>query len=52
MTNAYRILVENFEGTISLGGPKHRWQVNIKMHHQDVGRESAGWIKPDHGMVQ
>jgi hypothetical protein len=33
---AYRILVEKSEGKISLGIPKHRWNNNIKMDHQEV----------------
>ena len=34
---AYRILVEKPEGKRQLGGPRHRWEANIKVDLQDVG---------------
>jgi hypothetical protein len=35
---AYRILVERREGRRPLGRPRRRWEDNIKMDLQDVGR--------------
>jgi hypothetical protein len=36
---AYRILVRRSEGRRSLGRPRRRWDDNIKMYLQEVGRE-------------
>ena len=33
----YRVLVGKPEGNRSLGRPRHRWEHNIKMDHQEVG---------------
>jgi hypothetical protein len=33
----YRVLVGKAEGKRPLGGPRHRWEVNIKMDLQEVG---------------
>ena len=32
----YRVLVGKLEGKRPLGGPKHRWEDNIKMALQEV----------------
>jgi hypothetical protein len=33
----YRVLVGKSEGRKPLGRPRHRWDYNIKMDHQEVG---------------
>jgi len=33
----YRVLARKPEGKIPLGGPRHRWEDNIKMNLQEVG---------------
>jgi hypothetical protein len=33
----YRVLVGKPEGKRPLWRPRHRWEINIKMHLQDVG---------------
>ena len=38
----YRILVGKPEGKSPHGKPRHRWEVNIKMDHQEVGRGPLG----------
>jgi hypothetical protein len=40
----YRILVGRLEGRRSLGRPRHRWEGNIKMNHQEVGWGGVDWI--------
>jgi len=37
----YRVLVEKPEGTRPLGRPWRRWEDNIKMDLQEVGREQT-----------
>jgi hypothetical protein len=32
--NAYKISVGKPEGKRPLGGPRYRWEVNIKMNHR------------------
>ena len=41
----YRVLVGKPEGKRSLGRPKRRWEDNIKMDLQEVGRGSMDWIE-------
>jgi hypothetical protein len=41
---AYRILVGRPEGRRPLGRPRHRWEDNIKMDHQEVGWGNIDWI--------
>jgi hypothetical protein len=41
---AYRILVGRPEERRPLGRPRRRWEDNIKMDLQEVGRESVDWI--------
>jgi hypothetical protein len=40
----YRVLVGKLEGKISLGGPRHTWEDNIKMDFKAVGWGNADWI--------
>jgi hypothetical protein len=42
--NAYRLLVGNPEGKISLGRPRRRWVDNIRMDLGEVRWGDAGWI--------
>jgi hypothetical protein len=42
---AYRILVRRPEGRQPLGGPRRRWEDNIKMDLQDVGWVGMNWIE-------
>jgi hypothetical protein len=37
-------LVGKFEGKIPLGKPRHRWEDNIKMGHQELGCGVMNWI--------
>ena len=41
----YRVLVWKPEGKRSLGRPRRRWEDNIKMDLQEVGREGMDWIE-------
>jgi hypothetical protein len=41
----YRVLVGRREGKGSLGGPKRRWEGNIKMDLQEVGCGGMDWIE-------
>jgi len=41
---AYRILVGKPEGKKPLGTPRRRWEDNIKIFLQEVGRGSMDWI--------
>ena len=45
MRGIYRDLVGKPEGKRLLGGPRHRWQYNIKMSLQEVGCRSMDWIE-------
>ena len=38
----YRVLVGKPEGKRPVGRPRHRWEDNIKMEHQEVG-----WMSMD-----
>jgi hypothetical protein len=42
--NIYSILVGNPEGKRPPARPWHRWEDNIKMDLQEVGREEIEWI--------
>jgi len=44
---AYRVLVGKLEGKRALGRPWHRWEDNIKMGFQEVGRGGIDWIDLD-----
>jgi hypothetical protein len=41
----YRVLVEKPERKRSLGRPRRRWEDNIKMDLQEVGRGTMDWIE-------
>ena len=41
----YRVLVGNPEGKRPLGRPRRRWEDNIKMDLQDVGRDCGDWME-------
>jgi hypothetical protein len=41
----YRVLVGKPEGKRPLGRPRRRWEDNIKMDLQDVGRGRGGWME-------
>ena len=34
--SVYRVLVGKPEGTIPFGRPRHRWDDNIRMDHQEI----------------
>ena len=40
----YSVLVGKLEGKRPLGRPRLRWDDNITMDLQDVGREGMDWI--------
>jgi len=42
---AYRVLVGKPEGKRPLGGPRRRWEDNIKMDIQAVGYRGMDWIE-------
>ena len=41
----HRVLVGKTEGKRTLGRPRRRWEDNIKMDLQKVGRGFADWIE-------
>ena len=41
----YRVLVGKPEGKKPHGGPRHRWEDNIKMYLQEVGCGGTDWIE-------
>jgi len=41
----YRVLVGKPEGKKPHGGPRHRWEDNIKMYLKEVGCGGKNWIK-------
>jgi hypothetical protein len=41
----YRVLVGRPEGNRPLGGPRHRWEDNIKMDLKVIGMDGANWIQ-------
>jgi hypothetical protein len=40
----YRVLVGKFEGRRPLGRPRRRWEDNVRMDLQEVGRGCEDWI--------
>jgi hypothetical protein len=42
--NAYKIVVRKPEGKIPLGGPRRRWEDNIKTDRREIGLDSVDWI--------
>jgi hypothetical protein len=41
----YRVLVGKPEGKRPLGRPRRRWEDNIKMDLQEVGRSCGAWME-------
>ena len=41
----YRVLVGKPEGKRPLGGPRRRWEDNIKMDFQEVGGDCGDWME-------
>ena len=41
----HRVLVGKPEGKRPLGGPRRRWEDNIKMDVQEVGRGRGDWME-------
>ena len=41
----YKVLVGKSEGKRPLGGPRRRWEDNIKMDLQEVGRGCGDWME-------
>jgi hypothetical protein len=41
----HKVLVGNPERKRSLGRPRHRWEDNIKMDLQEVGRGCGDWME-------
>jgi hypothetical protein len=42
--NAYKMLVGKPEGKRPFGGPKCRWEDNIRLYLRELGWEGVGWI--------
>jgi hypothetical protein len=49
---AYRVLVGRLEGKRPLGGPRRRWEDNIKMDLREKGINEANWIRLSQDRVQ
>jgi hypothetical protein len=41
----HRVLVRKLEGKRPLGRPRRRWEDNIKMYVQEVGRGHGDWME-------
>ena len=41
----YKVLVGKPEGRRPLGRPRRRWEDNIKMDHEEVGRGCGDWME-------
>ena len=41
----HKVLVGKSEGKRPVGRPRHRWEDNIKMNHQEVGRDCGDWME-------
>ena len=41
----HKVLVVKPEGKRPLGRPRHRWEDNIKMDFQEVGRGRGDWME-------
>ena len=40
-----KVLVEKPEGKRQLGRPRHRWEDNIKLDLEEVGRGCGDWME-------
>jgi hypothetical protein len=45
MANACRILVGNSQGKIPVGGPRRRWEDNVKMDLKGIGCKDVDWVQ-------
>jgi hypothetical protein len=43
--DVYRVLVGRPEGKRSLGGPRRRWEDNIKMDLREIDIDGANWLR-------
>jgi hypothetical protein len=41
----YRVLVRTPEGKSPLGGPRRRWEINVRMDLHEVGCGGMDWIE-------
>ena len=41
----HKVLVGKPEGKRPFGGPRHRWEDNIKMDLEEVGRSGGDWME-------
>ena len=41
----HKVLVGKHEGKRPLGRPRRRWEDNIKVDHQEVGRGCGDWME-------
>jgi hypothetical protein len=48
----YRVLVGRPEGMRPLGGPRRRWDDNIKMDLRDIAIDGANWIQVAQDRIQ
>jgi len=44
-TGVYRVLMWKPEGNRPIGGPRRRWEDNIRMDHQEVGCGGMDWVE-------
>ena len=44
-SGVHKVLVEKHEGKRPLGRPRRRWEHNIKMALQEVGRGCGDWME-------
>ena len=44
-TVVHKVLVQKPEGKRPLGGPRRRWEDNIKMDLQEVGKGYGDWME-------
>ena len=42
--NAFKILAGKLTGKRPLGGPRHRWEDNIRMYLKEMGVNMRNWI--------
>ena len=43
--DVHKVLVAKPDGKRPLGGPRRRWEDNIKIHLQEVGRGCGDWME-------
>ena len=44
-TGVHKVLVGKPEGKIPLGRPRHRWENNMKVDLEEVGRGCGDWME-------